>query len=45
MFNESIKLALICCIVFNIKLIHAQDQLVLGGGFQTNANLFIRDSF
>lgn len=44
MFNLCKKLSILICIFFNIKLIHSQEQLVLGGGFQTNANLFIRDS-
>ena len=44
MFNQAYpKILLLFFIIFN-NLIFSQEQLVLGGGFQTNANVFLRDS-
>ncbi len=44
MFNQTVKCFTIACILLKISYIYSQETLILGGGFQTNANLFLRDS-
>ena len=44
MINHKTKLGIFICILLITKLLQAQESLLLGGGFQTNGNLFIRDS-
>lgn len=38
------KLIGIICAFFSLYQIDAQENLILGGGFQSNANIFLRDS-
>ena len=44
MINHIHKILLFLSIWSVSLAISAQESLILGGGFQTNANLFIRDS-
>lgn len=44
MINHKAKPGIIICIILVTRLLQAQEELILGGGFQANANLFIRDS-
>lgn len=44
MINHRTSLSLSICFLLIFKNLHSQESLILGGGFQTNANLFIRDS-
>ena len=44
MINQKLKIVLLHAILLIFTNLKAQETLLLGGGFQTNANLFIRDS-
>ncbi len=44
MINHRTLQAITGIILFTINSLQSQDQLLLGGGFQSNANVFIRDS-
>jgi hypothetical protein len=44
MINLKPTLLQILCILLISTCLNAQEELILGGGFQTNANLFLRDS-
>lgn len=44
MINHGNILRAFVCSLLIINALSAQDQLILGGGFQANANLFLRDS-
>lgn len=44
MINHFLKILLIVGCFYSSQLLLAQDNLVLGGGFQLNGNVFLRDS-
>lgn len=44
MINHRTRLAIPICFMLIITILRGQETLILGGGFQANANLFVRDS-